>query len=126
MARELDYRRALSELAEKAIQQQSFIDESGGEPMAATKAAGSAGHALDRALAIGTLTIVDPPCWEALGAAYVEFGRLRELKTETPGMKNVEDINTYLKALADQAAHFLAEHASQVSPRAATRRTGPS
>lgn len=122
-ARELDRRRALDELAEIARQQQSFIDQTGGEPMAATKAAGTAGHALDQAFAIGTLTIVDPPCWEALGAAYLEFHRLNKLKAETPGMRSAEDINAYLKAFADQAAELNSAVSALV--RAANYRLSP-
>ncbi|MEE6177553.1 hypothetical protein [Mycobacterium sp. 050134] len=104
MARELDYRNAIAELAERATQPQSVIEQGGGESMAAAKAAGSAGHALDKALAVGTLTIVEPPCWEALGAAYVEFDRFRKLKAEAPLMQNAEDVTSYLTTLEDQAA----------------------
>lgn len=103
---ELDRRRALSELAQIAIQQQSFIDQSGGESMDATKAAGIAERALDHAFAIGRLTIVDPPAWEAMGAAYVKFDALRKLKTDPPGMRNAQEINDYLKDLADRAAEL--------------------
>ncbi len=105
-ARELDRRRALDELAEMARQQQSFIDSTGGGSMPATKAAGTAGLALDHAFAIGRLTIVDAPCWEALGAAYLKFDRLNKLKTEPPAVRSDEDINAYLRNLADQAAQL--------------------
>jgi hypothetical protein len=71
--------------------------------MPAAKAAATALLALNHAFAIGRLTIVDAKCWTALGAATFEFERFRELKKNTPGIQNAEDIATYYGALAHRA-----------------------
>jgi hypothetical protein len=103
-ARELELRMAQLELADKiAHLQQGFIDDSGPGPTPTAKAAGTALLALNHAFAIGRLTIVDAKCFVALGAAYFELERFRELKQNTPGMQNADDIATYYGALAHRA-----------------------
>lgn len=103
-ARELELRTAQLELADRlAHLQEGFIDDSGPGPSPAAKAAATAGHVLNHAFAIGRLTIVDAPCWEALGAAIFEFERLRALKINAPGFQKAEDITAYYNSLAQQA-----------------------
>ncbi|BBY41351.1 hypothetical protein MMAN_54850 [Mycobacterium mantenii] len=103
-ARELELRMAELELADRhAHLQEGVIDDNGPGPSPAAKAAATAGHVLNHAFAIGRLTIVDAPCWEALGAATFEFERFRALKINAPGFQKVEDITAHYDCLADRA-----------------------
>jgi hypothetical protein len=106
-ARELELRMEQLELFDRVAHlQQGFIDDSGPGPTPAAKAAATAGHALNHAFAIGRLTIVDAPCWEALGAAFFEFERLRALKINAPGFQNADDVTAHYGALASRAAQL--------------------
>lgn len=103
-ARQLDLRIEQHALFEKiANLQQGFIDDSGPGPSPAARAAGTAHLALNHAFAMGRLTIVDAPCWEALGAAFFEFERLRGMQVNVPGFRNDDDIRAHYAALASQA-----------------------
>ena len=103
-ARERELSMAQLELADRIVHlREGFIDDSGPGPSPTAKAAATAGHALNHAFAIGRLTIVDAPCWEALGAATVEFERFRALKINAPGFQKAEDITDHYDSLAHQA-----------------------
>jgi hypothetical protein len=73
---ELAKRTVMTEVVSK-IRQQEHFDPPGDELMAAQAAMASALLEVQRALAIGSLTIVDAPCWEAMEAAYFELDQLR-------------------------------------------------
>src|SRR5271169_4734948 len=80
MMRELEMRTGMNELVEQIRQsQQEDFDVPGEQLMAAMGAMGSALLDIERAFHIGTLTIVDAPCWEAMGAAYFKFDEIRSL-----------------------------------------------
>jgi hypothetical protein len=73
--------------------------------MATSAAMGSAVLDVERAFQIGSLTIVDAPCWEAMGAAYVALTRLRAAMTGAPEMQGPEEFEHYvavIKGLAKQ------------------------
>lgn len=106
-ARELELRIEQLELFDRIMSlQQGIIDTSGPGPSPAAKAAATAGHTLNHALAIGRLTIVDAPCWEALGAATFEFERLRSLKVNAPGFRQAEDVRAHYNSLARHATQL--------------------
>src|SRR6185503_10144255 len=70
------------------------------------KASAKALLGVERAFAIGTLTVVDAPCWEAMGAAYIEFVRLRAVMTSAPKVETPEEIEHYVQAIKDFAAQL--------------------
>jgi hypothetical protein len=73
---ELEKRTIMTELV-KQMRQQEHFDVPAEQFMAATAAMGSAMLDVERAFHIGSVTIVDAPCWEAMGTAYSEFDQLR-------------------------------------------------
>jgi hypothetical protein len=59
----------------------------------------------ERAFQIGSLSIVDAPCFEAFGAAYFELTRLRQrmalgLESESPTAQQIEEYVAAIKGLA--------------------------
>src|ERR1700739_1905822 len=64
MVRELEQRMVMGDLVEQVRPDQHIVGPEQAE--AARRALGSAVLAVERAFAIGTLTIVDAPCWEAM------------------------------------------------------------
>jgi hypothetical protein len=120
---ELEKRTVMTELVEK-IRQQAHSDAPGEELMAAEKAMGSAMLGVDRAFAIGMLTIVDAPCFEAMGAAYFEFQRLRgAIKTGATEKETLEEIEEYIRTIAGHATQFNKDVSALV--RAAQDRVSP-
>ena len=89
MLRELESRTAMTEL----IQQIRRDELPTGHLMATAAAMGKAMLDAERALQTGRLTIVDAPCWEAMGAAYIELSRLRTAmatRVDAPDMQTPE------------------------------------
>jgi hypothetical protein len=106
------------------MRKQELFDPPGEELMAAEAAMGSAMLGLDRALAIGTLTIVDPPCWEAMGAAYFEFDQLRSaIKDGATEKQTLKEIEQYIGTIAGHANQLNKEVSALV--RAAQYRVSP-
>ncbi|WP_322860112.1 hypothetical protein U8D42_12745 [Mycobacterium europaeum] len=120
MLRELDTRTAMTELAQhirhlmtqgQAADSEQVIEATkamGERLQTAMAAMGAALLDVDCAFSIGTLTIVDPPCWEAMGAAYIEFDAVsRSLRyggaTE---MRSLDEIEQYIADLANCAEAF--------------------
>jgi hypothetical protein len=105
MVCELDKRLVMTELVNKMRQEEDFDPRAMGEElMAAERAMGSARLSLDRAFGIGTLTIVDAPCWEAMGAAYFEYGQLRSsIQDVATEMQTLEEIEQYIATIASCA-----------------------
>jgi hypothetical protein len=121
MMRELEMRTSMAEMVEqiRQISQQENFDAPGeqlkaamlamGEQlMAAMAAMGSAMLGVDRAFHIGTLTIIDAPCWEAMGAAYFEFHKIRSVMKAGAAteMQTVEEVDQYIEAIAGHATQF--------------------
>ena len=107
MMSELEKRAVMTELV-KQMRQQEHFDVPAEQLMAATAAMGSAMLDVERAFHIGSLTIVDAPCWEAMGAAYFEFDQLRSA-TKAGGateMQTIEDIEQYIGATAGHSTQF--------------------
>jgi hypothetical protein len=76
-----------------------------GQVFAKMAALGKAALDVERAFQIGSLTIVDPRCFEAMGAAYVALTRLRIAMKTAPEMYSPEEFEHYvavIKALAEQ------------------------
>lgn len=124
MLRELEMRTRMNEVADK-IEQLLQLDDNQVDPAtveqlkatmsamgetlrAAMASLGTASLEVDRAFAIGTLTIVDPPCWEAMGAAAVEFHRIRLVMQAGAAtqLQTVEEIRRYTQLVAENAAQF--------------------
>lgn len=108
MLRELELRTAQTELISHIRRPAIPTAEMAAELRAAATALGSATLTTERAFQIGRLTIVDAPCWEAMGAAYIALTKLRQTmaaKGESPNMKGVEEVEDYvatIQALARQ------------------------
>lgn len=101
---ELESRTAITEVIQQIRQDESPT----GQLMATAAAMDKATLDAERALQIGRLTIVDAPCWEAMGVAYVELSRLRAAmaaRVDAPEMQSPEEIEHYIegiKVLAEQ------------------------
>lgn len=121
MMRELEMRTGMTELVEqiRQIRQQEDLDVPGeqliaavvamGEKlMAAIPAMGSALLDVERAFLIGTLTIIDAPCWEAMGAAAIEFEKIRSVMQVggATEMQTIEEVEQYVGAVAGHAREF--------------------
>jgi hypothetical protein len=104
MLRELESRTAMTEL----IQQIRRDELPTGQLFATVAAVSKALLDAERALQFGRLTIVDAPCWEAMGAAYIELWHLRTAmaaRADAPDMQTPEEIKQYvegIKVLAEQ------------------------
>jgi hypothetical protein len=123
MMRELEKRTVMTELVNQMRQKEHF-DPPGQELAAAEVAMGNALLGLDRALAIGTLTIIDAPCWEAMGAAYFEFDQLRSaIKGGATEKQTLEEIEQYIETIAEHASRFNDDVSALV--RAAQDRVSP-
>jgi hypothetical protein len=138
MLRELEMRTAMTPMVQqiRQLREQEDLDVPGEQLIAAIKAMGaqlqaamaSLGSArldADRAFAIGTLTIVDPPCWEAMGAAYIELDQIRSAMQAGAAteMQTVEEIEQYTQTVADHATRFNQGVSALV--RAAQNRVSP-
>jgi hypothetical protein len=76
MMRELESRTFLTDLVDRIRSDQDgniYFDPTTSPAAAFGKATLDA----ERAFQIGSLSIVDVPCWEAMGTAYIELSRLR-------------------------------------------------
>jgi hypothetical protein len=97
----------MTELVAQMRQQQDF--EVPAERLrAASDAMGSAQLGVERAFRIGALTIVDAPCWEAMGVAYIKFQELRlELRTRAATeLRTLQEMEQYIDAIADHTSEF--------------------
>jgi hypothetical protein len=122
MMRELEMRTALTELVGQ-IRHQEHFEVPAEQLMAASAAMGSAALDVERTFQIGSLTIVDAPCWEAMGATYVEFARLRAAMTGAPEMQSPEDVEHYVGVINGHAVQFNKGVSALV--RAANERMSP-
>jgi hypothetical protein len=103
---ELELRTLMGGLVEQVRQDSHIVTAEQAD--AARKALGRALLGAERALQIARLTIVDAPCWQAMGVAYVELSRLRAAmaaRVDAPEMESPEEIEHYvegIKVLAEQ------------------------
>ncbi|MFV8172475.1 MULTISPECIES: hypothetical protein [Mycolicibacterium] len=126
MLRELELRTVQTELIQCIRQDRLPGDELTAQLMTGTAAFGKATLDAERAFQIGRLTIVDAPCWEAMGAAYFELSNLRRTmaaRVDAPDMQTPEEIEAYvdtIKRLAEQFNHsvlaMVIAAADRVSP----------
>jgi hypothetical protein len=144
MLRELESRTAQTEVIQHIRQDVLPCGQLVGQLWATAAGLGRATLDAERALQIGRLTIVDAPCWEAMGAAYVALNSLRRTmaaRVDAPDMQSPEEIEHYvegIRVLADQynesVLTLVIAAADRVSPaeticnrrrrRAARRRLG--
>jgi hypothetical protein len=108
MKSELDRRLAMNELVKVMRQEQENVVVLSEELRAATVAMGSAMLDVERAFRIGSLTIIDAPCWEAMGAAYLEFDLLRAVQVSAAAVEwhRVEEIEQYVGVVEGHAKRF--------------------
>ncbi len=100
MLRELESRTAQTEMIQHIRQGALPIGQLVGQLWATAAALGRATLDAERALQIGRLTIVDAPCWEAMGAAYVALNKLRRAmaaKVDAPDMQSPDEIACYVE-----------------------------
>lgn len=118
MLRELDMRTCLTEMLEqmRKLPQQAdsgvpgdqlnaAMRAKGGEFRAAMAAMSSALLDVTRAFQVGTLTIIDAPCWEAMGDAAVELhnvGAVMQAGGAT-AMHTIEEFEEYARAIEGHA-----------------------
>jgi len=72
-------------------------------------ALGTATLDAERALQIGRLTIVDAPCWEAMGDAYIALSNLRQTmaaRVGAPDMESPTEIEQYVDRIRDLAGQY--------------------
>ena len=105
MLSELESRTFLTDLVERDREGKS------GDPnfdRTKTPVAGLAKSTLDaeRAFQIGSLNIVDAPCFEAFGTAYVSLSRLRSAMAGTTEMSTAEHIEQYVATVQGLAANL--------------------
>jgi hypothetical protein len=100
---ELEQRTLLTDLTREETQ---FANAEMAE--AAKRASAQALPDTERALQVGSLTIVDAPCWEAMTDAYVAFDALRRAlvsQAAVPPIQTTDDVEQYLermRVLGDQ------------------------
>ncbi len=108
MLHELESRTTQTEMIQHIRQDVLPSGQLVGQLWAAAAALGRATLDAERALQIGRLTIVDAPCWEAMGAAYVALNSLRRAmaaRVGAPEMRSPEEIDQYvenIRVLANQ------------------------
>lgn len=106
--RELDQRMLTNELVELIRKQESstVLNE---QLRAAAEASARASLGVERAFRVAQLTVVDAPCWEAMGAAYLMFDRVKSgLRSvgPNPQMATPEEIEQYVGARAKLVEEF--------------------
>jgi hypothetical protein len=67
---------------------------------------GNATIDVERAFRIGSLNIVDAPCWQAMGVAYTELSRLRTMMAGPHHIKTVGDVEQYVKTVNELALNM--------------------
>jgi hypothetical protein len=77
-----------------------------GQAFAKMVALGKATLDTERAFQIGSLTIVDPPCFEAMGVAYFALTRLRTAMKTAPEMHSPEEFEHYVAVVEALAAQL--------------------
>jgi len=108
MLRELESRTIQTEIIQHIRQDALPSGQLVGQLWATAAALGKATLDAERALQIARLTIVDAPCWEAMGAAYVALNSLRRTmaaRVDAPDMQSPEEIEHYvegIRVLADR------------------------
>lgn len=63
----------------------------------------------ERAFQIGRLTIVDAPCWEAMGEAYISLSGLRQAmaaRVGAPDMESANEVERYVDRIKGLAAQY--------------------
>ena len=74
---------------------------------AAMKASGRALLGVERAFQVGRLTIVDAPCWKAMGIAYVDLSQLSTaLSASMPELEMPEHFEGYIERRKAFAENF--------------------
>ncbi|MUM17776.1 hypothetical protein FZI91_14715 [Mycobacterium sp. CBMA271] len=108
MLRELESRMVQIELVQHIRQDLPPGEHLAAKLITATTALGKATLDVERSFAIGRLTIIDAPCWEAMGVAYIALTRLRTtmaVRADAPDMETVEQLESYveeIRSLAEQ------------------------
>lgn len=108
MLRELESRTTQAQMIQHVRRDVLPSGQLVGQLWATAAALGKATLDAERALQIGRLTIVDAPCWEAMGAAYIALNRLRRTmaaRVDAPDTQSPEEIEHYvegIRVLADQ------------------------
>jgi len=124
MLRELEQRTLMEGLLEQVREDREIVTRE--ESDAAMKASAKALLGVERALAVGRLTIVDAPCWEALGVASVDFSRLGAViaaKADGRDMRDAEEIEHYVETVRVRAEQF--NQSVQALVKAAADRVSP-
>jgi hypothetical protein len=107
MMRELDQRLAMTDLIKQLRKdEQSEMDAE--RMTAALTGLGGAFLDVERAFRIGALTIVDPPCWEAMGSAYFKFRELGSAFRSggAAEMQTIEDVEQYIEVIQGHTSEF--------------------
>jgi hypothetical protein len=99
---ELEARTELTEL----IGQIGSDEAPAGQAFAKMVALGKATLDVERAFQIGSLTLVDPPCFEAMGVAYFALTRLRTAMKTAPEMHSPEEFEHYVAVIEALAAQL--------------------
>ena len=108
MMRELDQRMAMTDLVNQ-IRQEKHAEVPAERLRAVTQDMGSAFLDVERAFRIGALTIMDAPCWEAMGRAYFKFHQLRSALSSggaAAEMQTVEEIEQYIRVIQSHTREF--------------------
>lgn len=120
MLSELRMRTQMNEMVEQIrqlAQQQNDVDVPGDQLVTAMKAMGEklmtvmdlmgvARLDLDRAFAIGRLTIVDPPCFEAMGRAYFRLEELRSALACQTEVTTIDEVQQYIRIITDRSTQL--------------------
>jgi hypothetical protein len=69
----------------------------------------------ERAFQIGSLNVVDAPCFEAFGVAYLELSRLRKAMAPTAELSTAQHIEQYVVAIRAHAGNLNAAVTSLVN-----------
>ncbi len=106
--RNTEQRLIMTELVKQMMRQQEHFEVPVEQLRAASAGMGGATLGVERAFRIGALTIVDAPCWEAMGAAYFAFDELRSAMRAggATEMQALEEVDQYIGAIAGHASRF--------------------
>lgn len=107
MSCELEQRTLLEDLIRQVREDRMIVTIEQSDT--AMKATGRAILAVEHAFEGGRLTIVDAPCWQAMGIAYVDFSRLRAAMVAwatAPAVESPEQAEDYIQTIKGLAENF--------------------
>ena len=104
MLRELEQRTLQADLVDQIRQDTEIVDAD--QFWAATKATAAATLGVERSFQIGSLTIVDAVCWEAMVTAYAAFERLKAAVAGAPEVQTADDVEQHIRVIAGHANQF--------------------